>query len=178
MSTLFYLRTLWGKCCINCLHKFISNISKFNYILSASKMHLDARNYSCHNRFLPNMSIPLYVSIINYPNMFHYNHVIRVHVIQSNGNTQSYLIPDFQTPTREKLEVPKILKVCRLWIANFCIKDALKKFLNKRGNSAFQTGIFFPLMVFLCAKFTVHTAELNLKKSYALVLFSFDIWKI
>ena len=47
----------------------------------------------------------------------------------------------------------------------FCIKDALKKFLNKRGNSAFQTGIFFPLMVFLCAKFTVHTAELNLKKA-------------
>ena len=52
----------------------------------------------------------------------------------------------------------------------FCIKDALKKFLNKRGNSAFQTGIFFPLMVFLCAKFTVHTAELNLKKSCASVL--------
>ena len=53
----------------------------------------------------------------------------------------------------------------------FCIKDALKKFLNKRGNSAFQTGIFFPLMVFLCAKFTVHTAELNLKKKLCISSF-------
>ena len=50
--------------------------------------------------------------------MFHYNHVIHVHVFQSNGNAQSYVIPDFWTRTREKQEVPQTLKICRLSKAN------------------------------------------------------------
>ena len=68
-----------------------------------------------------------------------------------------------------KLVYEKLIKLTssqtRREFQNFLHQRCIKKVSNKRGNSAFQTGIFFPLMVFLCAKFTVHTAELNLKKA-------------
>ena len=70
------------------------------------------------------MSIPFYVSIIYCSNMVHYNHVIRVNVFQSTGNTQSYLIPDFWTRRREKQAIPKILKICRLLSANILFNHA------------------------------------------------------